>query len=95
MPQGSLDSSHILGAVVMLYHPCAPEELVEELRRIVVGCLRKQYFLYISFHCSWNNYLKILVLILFTQKAYNRPERKIHQQGKTTNTCGMALQVLL
>jgi len=29
------------GAVVMLYHPCAPEELVDQLRKIVVGCLRK------------------------------------------------------
>jgi len=29
------------GAVVMLYHPCAPEDLVDQLRRIVVGCLRK------------------------------------------------------
>ena len=49
MPQGSLDSSHILGAVVMLYHPCAPEDLVDRLRKIVVGCLRKQYFfVYVS-----------------------------------------------
>ena len=46
MPQGSLDSSHILGAVVMLYHPCAPKDLVNQLRKIVVKCLRKQYFLH-------------------------------------------------
>merc|ERR1712108_52787 len=29
------------GAVVMLYHPCAPKKLVDQLRKIVVGCLRK------------------------------------------------------
>jgi len=29
------------GAIVMLYHPCAPKELVDQLRKIVVGCLRK------------------------------------------------------
>jgi len=29
------------GAVVMLYHPCAGKKLVDELRKIVVGCLRK------------------------------------------------------
>lgn len=29
------------GAVVMLYHPCAHHSLVDELRRLVTGCLRK------------------------------------------------------
>ena len=41
---GFPDSSHDLGAIVMLYHPCAPKDLVDQLRRIVVKCLRKQYF---------------------------------------------------
>eukprot|EP00088_Acartia_fossae_P058922 TRINITY_DN6944_c0_g1_i12.p1 TRINITY_DN6944_c0_g1~~TRINITY_DN6944_c0_g1_i12.p1 ORF type:complete len:254 (-),score=3.28 TRINITY_DN6944_c0_g1_i12:97-831(-) len=29
------------GAVVMLYHPCTHHNLVEKLRRVVTGCLRK------------------------------------------------------
>jgi len=29
------------GAVVMLYHPCAHHSLVEKLRKLVTGCLRK------------------------------------------------------
>lgn len=29
------------GAVVMLYHPCTQPQLVEKLRSLVVGCLRK------------------------------------------------------
>ncbi|XP_050025741.1 uncharacterized protein [Dermacentor andersoni] len=29
------------GAVVMLYHPCAPRWFVEKLRKLVRGCLRK------------------------------------------------------
>ena len=33
---------NVQGAVVMLYHPCAGKKLVDELRKIVVGCLRNQ-----------------------------------------------------
>ena len=30
------------GSVVMLYHPCAHHTLVDELRAIVKGCIRKR-----------------------------------------------------
>merc|ERR1712147_177501 len=29
------------GAVVMLYHPCTDKDLVDELRSLVTGCIRK------------------------------------------------------
>lgn len=33
---------NVQGAIVMLYHPCTPKDLVDQLRKIVVGCLRNQ-----------------------------------------------------
>ena len=45
----------------MLYHPCAPEELVDQLRKIVVGCLRNQSKIFLDKHVCFYSYLPLLL----------------------------------
>ena len=85
------------GSIVMLYHPCAPEQLVDQLRKIVVGCLRlknnfspkhpqvKQLF---SKNLRLKQHLKKC-----PQKAHYCPKCEVHHLEKATDTRCLALQV--
>ena len=83
-PFKSTSFLNVQGAIVMLYHPCAPKELVDELRKIVVGCLRNQ-----SINQSKKNFN---LPLLIPQKAYNCTKHPVHEQEASTDAGCLALQ---
>ena len=76
----------------MLYHPCAPEKLVDQLRKIVVGCLRSE-----SQYSELRNMLTFQIstiqMIFTLQKTPDRAKHKVYHKGKASYTGRMALQV--